>query len=135
MVSGGGGGVGAGSALGGAGPNYWEQFQSAQAPSQHAPRSLYLYVLERVDYNLARGPLRRGAQLGAIGPIGLRPALGGGVCVCVCVCEWGGGGGKKTKSLGFQIFTFVLFIYLFNFIYLLYFFFHLFIYLFSYLVI
>ena len=29
----------------------------------------------RVDYTLARGTLRRGAQLGAIGPIGLRPAL------------------------------------------------------------
>ena len=38
---------------------------------------LYLYVLDkpRVDYTLARGPLRRGAQLRAIGPIGLRPAL------------------------------------------------------------
>ena len=29
----------------------------------------------RVDYTLARGPLSCGAQLGAIGPIGLRPAL------------------------------------------------------------
>ena len=37
--SGGGGGVGAGSALGGAGPN-WEQFQSAQVPSQLALRSV-----------------------------------------------------------------------------------------------
>ena len=40
-------------------------------------QGLYLYVLDkaRVDYTLARGPLRRGAQLGALGPIGLRPAL------------------------------------------------------------
>ena len=36
-----------------------------------------MYVLDepRVDYTLQRGPLRRGAQLEAIGPIGLRPAL------------------------------------------------------------
>ena len=40
-------------------------------------QGLYLYVLDkpRVDYTLAQGPLRRGAQLGAIGPIGLRLAL------------------------------------------------------------
>ena len=39
--------------LGGAGPN-WEQFQSAQVPSQLEPRS----VLDkpRVDYTVARGP-------------------------------------------------------------------------------
>ena len=29
----------------------------------------------RVDYTLARGRLRRGAQLGAIGPHDIRPAL------------------------------------------------------------
>ena len=46
-------------ALGGAGPNY-EQFRSAQVPSQLAPMSVELDA---------------GAQLGAIGPIGLRPAL------------------------------------------------------------
>ena len=40
-------------------------------------QGLYLYVLDklRVDYTLAQGPLRCGAQLGAIGPIGLRSAL------------------------------------------------------------
>ena len=40
-------------------------------------QGLYLYVLDkpRVDYILARDTLRRGAQLEAIGPIGLRPAL------------------------------------------------------------
>ena len=46
----------AGPALGGAGPN-WVQFQSAQVPSQLAPRSV---------------------ELGAISLIGLRLAL----CVC-----------------------------------------------------
>ena len=39
-------------------------------------QGLYLCVLDktRVGYTLARGPLRRGAQLGTIGPIGFRPA-------------------------------------------------------------
>ena len=61
-----------GPALGGTGSN-WEQFQSAQVPSQLAPRS----VLDkpRVDYTLARVPRRRGAQLGAIVPNGLNPAV------------------------------------------------------------
>ena len=54
----------------GAGPS-WEQFQSAQIPSQLAPRS----VLDKLDNTLARGPLRRGAQLGVLGPVGVRPAL------------------------------------------------------------
>ena len=65
----------AGPTLGGAGPN-WEQFLSA-LPSQLAPRSVLVYVLDKpiVDYTLARGLLRRGAQLGAIGPILLRQAL------------------------------------------------------------
>ena len=55
-------------------------------------QGLYLYVLykPRVCYTLAQGPLRRGAQLGAIGPIGLRPALivlcGHGVIVFISVC-------------------------------------------------
>ena len=48
-----------GPALGGAGPNR-EQFRSAQVPSQLAPRSV---------------ECGSGAQLGAIGPIGLRPTL------------------------------------------------------------
>ena len=48
-----------GPALGGAGPNC-EQFRSAQVPSQLAPR----YV------ELGAGP-----TLGAIDPVGLRPAL------------------------------------------------------------
>ena len=75
-----------GPALGGAGPN-WEQFQSAQVPSQLAPRS----VLDkpRVDYTLARGPLRRGAQLGAIDPIGLSPALPCPALPCPALpCLW-----------------------------------------------
>ena len=46
-----------GPALGDAGPN-WEQFRSAQVPSQ-----------------VCR--IGRGDQLGAIGPIGLRPAVTG----------------------------------------------------------
>ena len=51
----------AGPALGGAGPN-WEQFRSAQV---NLYKGLYLSVLVklRVDYTLARGPLRHGAQL------------------------------------------------------------------------
>ena len=53
-------GLSSGLTLGGAGPN-WEQFQLAQVPSQHAPRSV----------ELGAGP-----QLGAIGPIGLRSAVG-----------------------------------------------------------
>ena len=48
-----------GPALGGAGPN-WEQYRSAQVPSQFAPRSV----------ELVEGP-----TWGVIGPIGLRPAL------------------------------------------------------------
>ena len=51
--------VQAGPALGGAGHN-WEQFRSTQVPSQLAPRVCRI---------------GRGAQLGAISPIGLRPAL------------------------------------------------------------
>ena len=45
-----------------------------QVGSINLHRGLYLYVLDkpRVDYTLARGTLRRGAQLGAIG---VRPAL------------------------------------------------------------
>ena len=37
----------------------------------------FFYVLDkpRYDYTLARAPIRRGTQLGAIGPTGLRPAL------------------------------------------------------------
>ena len=69
----------------GAMPN-WEQFRSAQVPSQLAPIGSYwsncvcvcvLCVLDksRADYTLARGPLKCGAQLGAIGPLDLRPAL------------------------------------------------------------
>ena len=52
-----------GPALEDAGPN-WEQFQSAQIPSQLTP----MYVLDkmRVDYTLAQGTLRCGTQLGAI---------------------------------------------------------------------
>ena len=71
----------AGLVLGDAVPN-GEQFQSAHVASQLTPR----YVLDkpRVDYTLARGPLRRGALMGAIGPIGLRPVLCVYVCVCVC---------------------------------------------------
>ena len=34
-----------------------------------------MYLTSRVDYTLGRGRLSRGDQLGAIGPIGLRPAL------------------------------------------------------------
>ena len=43
----------------------------------HMHQGLYLYVLDqpRVYYTLVRGPLSRGAQLGAIGPIGLRQAI------------------------------------------------------------
>ena len=53
-------------ALGGAGPN-WEQFRSAQVPSQLVPKGLYLYVFDepRVDYTLAWGPLMRGALIGS----------------------------------------------------------------------
>ena len=36
---------------------------------------MYVLDMPRIDYTLARGPLKRGAQLGAIGPTGLRPAL------------------------------------------------------------
>ena len=40
-------------------------------------QGLYLYVFDkpRVDYTLARGPVRRRAQVGPIGPVDLRTAL------------------------------------------------------------
>ena len=40
-------------------------------------QGLYLYVLDKpkLNYTLPRGPLKRGTQLGAIGPIDLRPVL------------------------------------------------------------
>ena len=61
--------VPSGPALGDAGPN-WEQFQSAQSTCTKVCTCMYLTA----DYTLA-GPPWRGAQLGAIGSIGLRSAL------------------------------------------------------------
>ena len=61
-------------ALGDAGPN-WEYVQSAQVPSLLASRSvLVCSPTWQADSRLhsSAGPLRRGAPLGAIGPIGLR---------------------------------------------------------------
>ena len=51
-------------------------FSRAQVPSQLAPRSVLVCTRQAVSrLPSSAGPLRRGAQLGAIGPIGLRPAL------------------------------------------------------------
>ena len=67
-----------GPALGGAGP-------SRPRLQVNLHQGLYLYVLDKptVDYTLARGPLRRGAQLRAIRTIILRPAL---ACVIFLQC-------------------------------------------------
>ena len=66
----------------GLGPQQWPRFPC------NLQQGLYLYVLDkpRIDYTLARGPLRRRTQLGPIGPIGLRPARY--VCVYVYVCMY-----------------------------------------------
>ena len=64
-----------GPALWGVGPN-WKQFQSAQVPSQLAPRSVLVCTWQAEGrLHSSAGPPRHGAQLGAIGPIGLRLAL------------------------------------------------------------
>ena len=60
----------------------WSNWLKAGPGHTHTHTHIYIYILQCVgvctwqaDYTLGRGPLGAGPNLGAIGPIGVRPAL------------------------------------------------------------